>query len=124
MKEDPDEVEDIEFGVDPDSATDELCDQFCIELDPIRDLDFLRRLTSSDPATWVRLEDICDGLPQLPDGADEILRQVPDRVVLCHFGWAGADMHEHQPSHVVVVGDTLSMYHRMMLVDVPSGRSA
>ena len=108
----------ISIEANPNAESDELCDHFFIELDPIRDGDFLRRLIAVAPAKWVSLENLCDGLPNLPDGAAEIVAQIPGRFVLCHFDWAGAAIDPRQPKHAIAIGDTASMYHRMQLLGI------
>lgn len=113
-------VNDTTIGVDPYAETDDLCDEFIIALDPIRDAAFLQRATSFASGCWIALEELCTGIEELPYTAEALLKRAPRRIRLCHLPWPGAEVDRQQPSHAIALGDTESMYHRMVLLHVPA----
>ena len=112
---------DFDIGVNPYNDAEELYDLFCIELDPLRDLQFLLQLGRLKPGAWNLLETLCANLIELPDHAKEIIETYPGRFSLCHIPWIGCLTDKNQPDSVIIAGDSVSMYHRAMLMNV-SGR--
>lgn len=111
-------VSDIDHGVNPHNDAEELFDLFCIELEPVRDLQFLLRLGRLDPGAWSLLEKLCADLIELPDHAKEIIEAYPGRFSLCHIPWIGRQADKNQPDSIILAGDRVSMYHRAMLMNV------
>lgn len=108
----------VELSVDPHAEAERLYDDFYIELDPIRDQSFFRRLAELEPAQWESLDVLCENLAELPNNAREIIDMYPGRFVLCHLPWIGRRSDENQPYSVILAGDIVSMYHRAMLMNV------
>lgn len=111
-----------DIGVNPHRDAEELYDLFCIELDPVRDQQFLLQLGRLKPGAWGLLETLCANLIELPDHAKEIIDIYPGRFSLCHIPWIGCHTDKNQPDSVILAGDCVSMYHRAMLMNV-LGRS-
>jgi hypothetical protein len=117
-EQEPDDLQNcggIEIGVNPFTEPDQLCENFVFELGPTRDCSFLSRLLERKPAEWIGLDQLCDGLPTLPDGARELIDRIPNRIVLCLLEWAGAQLHSDHPTHVILAADMTSMWFQMML---------
>ena len=108
----------IEIRVDPHAEAERLYDDFCIELDPIRDQPFIQRLARLEAGQWESLDVLCENLDELPDNAREIIDTYPGRLFLCYLLWIGNRSDENQPDSVILAGDIVSMYHRAMLMNV------
>ena len=108
----------IEIAANPHSEAEQLYDDFCIELDPMRDQPFIQRLGSLEAGQWRSLDVLCENLAELPHYAREIIDTYPGRFVLCRLPWIGTLSDKNQPDSVILAGDIVSMYHRAMLMNV------
>ncbi len=108
----------IEIDANPHAEAEQLYDDFCIELDPIRDQPFIQRLAGLEVGQWRLLDVLCENLAELPDYAREIIDTYPGRFALCRLPWIGTFSDKNQPDSVIIAGDIVSMYHRAMLLNV------
>jgi hypothetical protein len=80
--------------------------------------DFLKRLLANPSAAWQRLADLCDGIPSLPESFVQIRAKFADRVLVTHVPWPGAFLDPNQPKHMVLIGNTQSMYFEAQLLSL------
>jgi hypothetical protein len=73
------------------------------------------------PAVWQRLVDLCEGIPSLPESFVQIRAKLADRVLVTHVPWPGASLDPNQPTHMVLIGNTQSMYFEAQLLSLVEG---